>query len=167
MIGFTFLQYNSWDECNNIETICLRRQNLKRVWSKCVGGKPETTPQKIGELQNFCHKMMSHCWLFLRRGNVISTYLLYNFAYRRILFVVAVSTFPDESHHQHWHWREVQTPVTCSSGVTYCTQKMPAPSGEWGNTYLALLGTQNFRQLREPLLARSDPRVMMPHRQSS
>jgi hypothetical protein len=37
----------------------------------------------------------------------------------------------------------------------------PAPSEEWDDTYLAVLGTQDTRQLRE-LLARSNPEVVMP-----
>jgi hypothetical protein len=37
----------------------------------------------------------------------------------------------------------------------------PAPSEEWDDTYLAVLGTQDPKQLRE-LLARSNPEVVMP-----
>jgi hypothetical protein len=37
----------------------------------------------------------------------------------------------------------------------------PAPSEEWDDTYLSVLGTQDLRQLRE-LLARSNPEVTMP-----
>ncbi|SRR6266404_2696408 len=40
-------------------------------------------------------------------------------------------------------------------------QTPPAPSEEWDDTYLAVLGTQDIRQLRE-LLARSNPEVIMP-----
>ncbi|KAN0128472.1 hypothetical protein V8E53_013679 [Lactarius tabidus] len=40
-------------------------------------------------------------------------------------------------------------------------QTPPAPSEEWDDTYLAVLGTQDTRQLRE-LLARSSPEVVMP-----
>ena len=41
-------------------------------------------------------------------------------------------------------------------------QTPPAPSEEmWDDTYLAVLGTQDLRQLRE-LLARSNPEVIMP-----
>jgi hypothetical protein len=40
-------------------------------------------------------------------------------------------------------------------------QTPPAPSEEWDDTYLAVLGTQDTRQLRE-LLARSNPEVIMP-----
>src|SRR5262245_18961518 len=37
----------------------------------------------------------------------------------------------------------------------------PAQTEEWDDTYLGVLGTQDFRQLRE-LLARSSPEVVMP-----
>ena len=40
-------------------------------------------------------------------------------------------------------------------------QTPPAPTEEWDDTYLAVLGTQDTRQLRE-LLARSNPEVIMP-----
>jgi hypothetical protein len=41
-------------------------------------------------------------------------------------------------------------------------QTPPAPSEEmWDDTYLAVLGTQDLRQLRE-LLARSNPEIIMP-----
>ncbi|KAH9060084.1 hypothetical protein EDB87DRAFT_1562339 [Lactarius vividus] len=40
-------------------------------------------------------------------------------------------------------------------------QTPPAPSEEWDDTYLAVLGTQDTRQLRE-LLARSNPEIVMP-----
>lgn len=40
-------------------------------------------------------------------------------------------------------------------------QTPPAPSEEWDDTYLAVLGMQDTRQLRE-LLARSNPEVIMP-----
>ncbi|KAI0306774.1 hypothetical protein B0F90DRAFT_1808391 [Multifurca ochricompacta] len=45
-------------------------------------------------------------------------------------------------------------------------QTPPAPSEEWDDTYLAVLGTQDLRQLRE-LLARSNPEVVMPLKGSS
>ena len=37
----------------------------------------------------------------------------------------------------------------------------PAQPEEWDDTYLAVLGTQDLRQLRE-LLARSNPELIMP-----
>ena len=37
----------------------------------------------------------------------------------------------------------------------------PAPTEEWDESYLAILGTQDLRQLKE-LLARSNPEVVMP-----
>lgn len=37
----------------------------------------------------------------------------------------------------------------------------PAQTEEWDDTYLAVLGTQDIRQLRE-LLAQSNPDVVMP-----
>ena len=40
-------------------------------------------------------------------------------------------------------------------------QSPAAPSEEWDDTYLAVLGTQDPRQLRE-LLSRSNPEVVMP-----
>lgn len=41
------------------------------------------------------------------------------------------------------------------------THTPPAPTEEWDESYLAVLGTQDLRQLRE-LLARSNPEVVMP-----
>lgn len=41
------------------------------------------------------------------------------------------------------------------------TPPAPAPSEEWDDTYLAVLGTQDPRQLRE-LLSRSNPEIIMP-----
>lgn len=41
----------------------------------------------------------------------------------------------------------------------------PAPTEEWDESYLAVLGTQDMRQLRE-LLARSNPEVVMPLNQT-
>ena len=38
---------------------------------------------------------------------------------------------------------------------------MPSQTEEWDDTYLATLGSQDIRQLRE-LLARSNPEVVMP-----
>jgi len=41
------------------------------------------------------------------------------------------------------------------------SQRSPAQSEEWDDTYLAVLGTQDPKQLRE-LLARSNPDIVMP-----
>jgi len=41
------------------------------------------------------------------------------------------------------------------------THTPPAPTEEWDESYLAVLGTQDLRQLRE-LLGRSNPEVVMP-----
>lgn len=38
---------------------------------------------------------------------------------------------------------------------------MPVQTEEWDDTYLAILGSQDIRQLRE-LLARSNPEIVMP-----
>ena len=61
-----------------------------------------------------------------------------------------------------WFPSGIPAPQASHPALPPPTQRTPpAPSEEWDDTYLAVLGTQDTRQLRE-LLARSNPEVIMP-----
>lgn len=71
---------------------------------------------------------------------------------------------PPSSLHNQWYGPGLPTsqPPVQSSTAQTVVQQPPAPrKDEWDDTYLAVLGTQDLKQLRE-LLARSNPEVIMP-----
>lgn len=78
--------------------------------------------------------------------------------------------FPSSSFQQgpslHSQWYSMSAPHSAQSAVSSMgphplVQQPPPKSEEWDDTYLAVLGTQDLKQLRE-LLARSNPEVIMP-----
>ena len=72
---------------------------------------------------------------------------------------------PPPPLHSQWHQSIPTThatpPVVAGPQTQQAAQQPPARSDEWDDTYLAVLGSQDLKQLRE-LLARSNPEVIMP-----
>ena len=63
MIGCTYSQTDFWEGYYNIETRCLKCHYVRRVWGKCVGGKPERTPQQSGSCKLLSRKGHTANWL--------------------------------------------------------------------------------------------------------
>ncbi|KAH9079187.1 hypothetical protein EDB83DRAFT_2341178 [Lactarius deliciosus] len=69
---------------------------------------------------------------------------------------------PQQAMQGSWFPSGIPAPQASHPALPPPTQQTPpAPSEEWDDTYLAVLGTQDTRQLRE-LLARSNPEIVMP-----
>lgn len=70
---------------------------------------------------------------------------------------------PPVLHSQQWFNTNIAAPQASHPAAPPPVQShtSPAPTEEWDESYLAVLSTQDLRQLRE-LLARSNPEVIMP-----
>lgn len=72
---------------------------------------------------------------------------------------------PPPPLHGQWHQSIPNThatpPAVAGPQPQQAVQQTPPRQDEWDDTYLAVLGSQDLKQLRE-LLARSNPEVIMP-----
>ena len=163
MISFTFLQSNFWDVCNNIETMPTSPEFEESVEQMCRRKAGDDPPKNWGVAKLLSQNVTllvvpppRQCHQYLPTNLLTEGFSLLLSPLSQTSPTTSTGTGARSKHRS-------PTPQASHTALRKCRLRQ----GEWGNTYLALLGTQNLRQLREPLLARSDPRVMMPHRQSS